>query len=327
MSDTNSWLSQFLHWLSGAPKHPARPSTIEDDHPVPPDAGTPAQSAEKNDLLTQVPPPQEGTEMAPAPMPASDSDPMIVFPQGSVLEEPINDATAYGVEIVPADIPPGTHYWRVIRVHHLTSEENHGNHHIFLDALDEGGDRVFDAQAMVSWDGGQQSVAVDKPLSEPGANFPMWKWQVCRVEMLGLPSDQVVNLHTAHADEPPGDGNTLFHHSFQLDFQRAVKGALAEPTLPADKLLERYALFGPPTSSRTTVFLTAAQDFLASQQPTFGFQPEDASQARQVIIIGEPQDVDQATADALVAAGCSVTRIQGTPVEVRAALEDLGQDF
>lgn len=62
---------------------------------------------------------------------------------------------------------------------------------------------------------------MDKPLNEPGTNFPMWRWQVCAVEALGLsgeelPSDRVTGLHTGHPDEAPG--NTLFHHSFSVTF-------------------------------------------------------------------------------------------------------------
>jgi hypothetical protein len=51
----------------------------------------------------------------------------------------------------------------------------------------------------------------------------MWKWQVCAVEGLGLPSDRVENLHTGHPDEAPG--NTLFHHSFLVVFQRTKVAA------------------------------------------------------------------------------------------------------
>ncbi len=72
-------------------------------------------------------------------------------------------------------------------------------------------------------------VTVDKPANEPGTNFPMWKWQVCSVEMLDLPSDRVTGLHTGHPDEPPGMGNTLFHHSFLVHFQRVIKDAQPGP--------------------------------------------------------------------------------------------------
>ncbi len=134
--------------------------------------------------------------------------------------QPINDAEAYGVRVVPAMVSPGSQLWRVTRVHHLTPQENGGRHHIFLDVLDENNQRIMGAQIRVTWQGGEQIVTVEKPLAEPGANFPMWKGQVCAVETLGLPSDRVENLHTGHPDEAPG--NTLFHHSFLVVFQRST---------------------------------------------------------------------------------------------------------
>ncbi len=141
--------------------------------------------------------------------------------------EPINDAVAYGVTIQPAIPVPGSWYWQAVRVHHLTPEENGGNHHIYLDLFDPSqgdgpyGKRVYGGRLRVTWDGGEQIVTVDKPANEPGTNFPMWRWQVCAVEALGLPgealpSDRVAGLHTGHPDEAPG--NTLFHHSFGITF-------------------------------------------------------------------------------------------------------------
>ncbi len=143
--------------------------------------------------------------------------------------EAVNDAAAYGVAITPATVTPGGFYWQAVRVHHLTPEENGGNHHVYLDLLDPAsattasplGGRVYGARARIAWEGGEQIITVDKPLSEPGANFPMWKWQVCLAEALGLsgqelPSDRVTGMHTGHPDE--ATGNTLFHHSFSITF-------------------------------------------------------------------------------------------------------------
>ncbi len=138
----------------------------------------------------------------------------------------VNDAQAYGVAIEPADVAPGGWYWQAVRVHHLTPEENNGNHHIFVDLrdleLDSSnplGGRVQGARVRVTWDGGEQIATVDKPLSEPGTNVPMWRWQVCTLQALGLPgaelpSDRVTGLQTGHPEEAPG--NTLFHHSFEI---------------------------------------------------------------------------------------------------------------
>ena len=136
------------------------------------------------------------------------------------MTELINDAVTYDVCVVEANVEPGVEYWKVTRVHHLAPAENYGRHHVFLDAIDEEGNRLFGSRALVSWDGGAEKIVIDKPLGEPGTNFPLWKWQVCNVEMLDLPSDRVENLRTDHPDETPG--NALFHHSFAITIQRTV---------------------------------------------------------------------------------------------------------
>jgi uncharacterized protein (DUF2141 family) len=138
-----------------------------------------------------------------------------------------NDATAYGVSIVEAEVPSGEPYWRAVRVHHLTPAENGGNHHIYFDVLDETGQRINGARLRITWDGGEDYVTVDKPANEPGTNFPMWRGQVCRVEAEGLPSDQVVGLKSGHPDEAPG--NTWFHHSFLVVYERAIKPFIGPP--------------------------------------------------------------------------------------------------
>lgn len=139
------------------------------------------------------------------------------------MTEPINDAVAYGVSIVPAQAAPGATYWKVIRVHHLRPQENNDRHHIFMDAVDAAGNRLFGTRLLVSWDGGGHEVVIEKPVGEPGANEPLWKWQIASVQAQGLPSDRVEGLRTNHDDEPPG--NTFFHHSFEVVFQRTEAAA------------------------------------------------------------------------------------------------------
>jgi hypothetical protein len=136
--------------------------------------------------------------------------------------EDINDAVAYGVRIEPVTVSAGQPCWKVIKVHHVTPEENNRLHHIFIDALDEKGERLYGTKLRVTWQSGEGEAVIDKPLSEPGTNIPMWKKQVCAVEVMDLPSDRVVNLHTAHPDE--GEGNTLYHHSFEIIFKKTVQG-------------------------------------------------------------------------------------------------------
>ena len=57
----------------------------------------------------------------------------------------------YGVRIEPADVAAGETYWRAIGVHHLTPEENQANYTIFIEALDESGQRVAGAPVWAGW--------------------------------------------------------------------------------------------------------------------------------------------------------------------------------
>ena len=136
------------------------------------------------------------------------------------------NAEPYGVTIETATVAPGTPYWRLTRVHHLSAEENKGRHHIYIDALKADGSRAFNTQAHITWEGGEHTTTLDKPLNEPAANFPMFKWQKCTVEMQGMPSDKVHGVSSSHPDEPNPDnspsGNTLFHHSFLVIFQEVI---------------------------------------------------------------------------------------------------------
>ena len=166
-----------------------------------------------------------------APPPPAEEAPTREMPNAPARDvDPANDAGAYGVTITRLNPRPGTTYWRVKRVHHLTPAENGGNHHIYVDALDEAGKRIYGSQAKVTWAGGEQTLTVDKPANEAGTNYPVYKWQKCAVEMAGAPSDTVHGLSSSHPDEPNPDGsqsgNTLFHHSFLVEFQRT----LAAPT-------------------------------------------------------------------------------------------------
>lgn len=158
------------------------------------------------------------------------------FMQKVQNKEPVyNDAAArynVGIKFLPEiQIPDGaTHYWRVIGVHHLTGAENMGNHHIYCDVLDEEGKRLNGVRCVMFQANTDPVFAVvDKPANEPGTNFPLWKADKATVAIVWpdvkpLPSEQVIGLSSGHPDEEVG--NTLFHHSFYVVFQRA--------SIPAD---------------------------------------------------------------------------------------------
>ena len=159
--------------------------------------------------------------------------------------EPINDAEEkYGVRIVEADVAEGETYWKVIGVHHLLPQENFGNHHVYLEALDENGNRLKNPLAWAGWtwegrrpDEAANPFPLDKPDSEAAGNLTMHFGQVVSAWIKGThpeaqdKSDRVEKLHTAHPDEPLPDGrllNSVGHHSFYVVFQRTRKGGVTQ---------------------------------------------------------------------------------------------------
>jgi hypothetical protein len=157
-----------------------------------------------------------------------------------------NDAETHGVTVQPASVSAGQWYWQAVRVHHLAPDENSGSYHLYVNLVQrmpggsEGGvieQRVEGARAKISWQGGEEIVALGKEAGERGASFAMLQKRVYAVEALGLPggelsqetapytSDRVTGLHTALPDEPPG--NSLFHHSFSVTFCAAQAQSVA----------------------------------------------------------------------------------------------------
>ena len=149
----------------------------------------------------------------------------------------VNQAAAYGVRVIPTDAPAGATYWQVTSVRHLSPQENQGRHNIFVDALDETGQRCRDLGLRIGWswegrrpDEPADPKPLDKPDNEPAGNVDVYKGQLLEVWLQGdgLSADHVANLHTDHDDEPGPNGetwNSRGHHSFHLIFQRARKEA------------------------------------------------------------------------------------------------------
>lgn len=143
----------------------------------------------------------------------------------------LSNTARYGIQLQPAMVAPAQRYWRVIGIHHLTPEENQGRHAVYVDVVDEAGNRVHNPNLRLrwGWEGqrpDEQTVPkpLDKPDSEPAANLDLYKGQHLwvQIEGDGLPSDRVCNCHTNHADEPGPHGetwNSIGHHSFYVLFQ------------------------------------------------------------------------------------------------------------
>lgn len=166
-----------------------------------------------------TPPPEEPPDEEEPPVPPSTS---------------INDAASYGVNVVPYMPEPGESYYKIVRVHHLTPEENNGMHNLFMDVLDEQGQRVYSTQVVVHNVNGQSYTAtIDKPANEPGTNVPIGPADTLGAR-LAIGSDAVTGIHTRHPDEGPvtgwgHPGNTTGHHSFLVVWKRTTAGGTTPP--------------------------------------------------------------------------------------------------
>ena len=223
----------------------------------------------------------------------------------------VNEAESYGVSIEPADVGLGETYWRVVRVHHLTPEENVGNSHICMDLIGEYGEPIIGASVRVTWEGGQEDmITEERGPEEPCASFAMWKGQICGAQVVDLPSDRVLNLHTEHPDE--AEGNTLYHHSFHIVWQRTIK-----------KIFSHYVLFGPADDPQTQANMIIALGYILRYKPAFGFKVDEAELADRVTIIGGASAVSYDEQDRLESAGCWVHRIEGDSRAIDRVLSEL----
>jgi hypothetical protein len=151
----------------------------------------------------------------------------------SSLQQPLNQAADYGINVIKAPAGPA---WRCIGIFKLAPQENRGRHNVFVDVLDELGNRT--RQPVINWtwymDAPTQTVRLDKPDNEPAADIPVEKSYTVtlRVNGDGLPSDSVGGIHTRHRDE--GEGNTYGHFSYYIVFQRQRKNIITPPVDPVD---------------------------------------------------------------------------------------------
>ncbi len=171
--------------------------------------------------------------------PIEDGNIMEPKPEPEPEPNTINDAESYGISIKPADVKPGEQYWKIVRIHHLTPNENNGNHNLFVNVL-RNGQPARDVCVAIKWTEAsdtQDIIPLDKPWpAEPMGNAPLWKGQVVSAWVKDvLASDVVCNVHTAHPDEPPG--NTLYHHSFLVEWQLVTKAVTTEQEPQNDNII------------------------------------------------------------------------------------------
>ncbi len=138
-----------------------------------------------------------------------------------------NLASQYGVSVEPIVAQQDLErYWQVRGVRHLTPEENEGRHHIFVQAHFAENSSHTEATVRITWDGGSQDFTLEKNQRNSILSFAMFTWQTCNVSMVDAHSERVSGLTANHPDElsEQGErtGNTLFHHSFLVEFEEKI---------------------------------------------------------------------------------------------------------
>jgi len=178
------------------------------------------QGAQQRIAMAEVIPP---TPIPPAPTPVPEpTEPVMaaaaVAPQTPRTWDPRLDAL--GVRLEEAAVAPGQPYWRLVEARWANEQESQGKHHIYVNVLDENGERIIGQPVVVDWIDGQVVFKTeDKPKTECSCNFQMYTvLGAYNFFVQGLPSDKVLGMGLGTPEMP----KWTIHTSFFLTFQRAT---------------------------------------------------------------------------------------------------------
>ena len=136
-----------------------------------------------------------------------------------LLEKPDNPQAEWNITPVTS-----IDKWRCVHVHRLAVEESQGNHNVYIDVIDETGQRIAHPVVYVSfgWTGSAtQTTFFEKPEWEPGANFMLTAGENAWCAISGGNSDTVNGLL--------GEAG---HTSYYIVFQRQSAGEVTAPHQP-----------------------------------------------------------------------------------------------
>jgi hypothetical protein len=124
-----------------------------------------------------------------------------------------------GIDLNRAGKEPDEPIFRLVSAKYLNEWEAAGLHHVFVEVLDEQGERIVGQPVTLSWrDGKSKMITEDKPEPEFAANSPLYgsiEDGTYKVYVDGAPSDIVSGLGL------PGK----HHVGYQLTFQRNVEAS------------------------------------------------------------------------------------------------------
>lgn len=154
---------------------------------------------------------------------AYDSRPPVAGPSPQAYQPPQWDERLdkLGIQVVPAAVKPGQSYWKVIQAEFQDPREGGGRHHIYVEVLDENGQRLVGEDVIVGWPDGSTTITTeDKAAPEYAANFPMYgDVGSYYVRMPGL-SDKVTGMGLPHG---------RLHVVYLITFQRVTAPPSSQP--------------------------------------------------------------------------------------------------
>jgi hypothetical protein len=125
------------------------------------------------------------------------------------------------VAVQPAGVRPGQSYWRLVEARWQNEAEAQGDHTIYVEVVDENGNRILNAPIEIRWPGASITIFTEeKPANEYPANFPMYNTLGSyAVSLPGLPSDAILGLGLGTAEQPA----FTIHTNFLLTFRRTTR--------------------------------------------------------------------------------------------------------
>jgi CRP-like cAMP-binding protein len=126
-----------------------------------------------------------------------------------------------GVKVEDAPAAPGQQYWKLIEARWADERESGGKHHIYVEVLDENGDRIVGHPVTVWWgDGSYTSGIEDKSPPDYGFNYMMYAaGNAYNIKVEGLPSDILYGAGMGDIERPDWG----IHTSIYLTFRKATK--------------------------------------------------------------------------------------------------------
>ncbi|MBX3054478.1 MAG: hypothetical protein KF753_23600 [Caldilineaceae bacterium] len=170
-------------------------------------------------------------------------------------------------EFKPAAVSPGQGYWRLVKAVWFNEEESQGRHHIFIDALDEQGQRVVDVPVRIYWPAGETTVKTQPKAGEPyAADFGMFDVAPSYNALPndGNPADEVRGMGLGSIEQP----KFTIHSSYGLTWQWTIAGGATPTPSPS-----ATATATPPDGATATPTAAITATVTATPTPTLSPTP------------------------------------------------------